>query len=86
MRSIGPRGSGRLSAMGEAGRARVKKYFSFNAFASHLHDYVTIATAATTPYAPFSLGKLLGRLALAFHFGMAMILLFWMVFYTPLPY
>ena len=46
----------------------------------------TIATAATTPYAPFSLGKLLGRLALAFHFGMAMILLFWMVFYTPLPY
>jgi len=86
MRSIGPRGSGRLSAMGEAGRARVKKYFSFNAFASHLHDYITIATSATTPYAPFSLGKLLGRLALAFHFGMAMILLFWMVFYTPLPY
>ena len=86
MRSIGPRGSGRLSAMGEAGRARVKKYFSFNAFASHLHDYITIATSTTTPYAPFSLGKLLGRLALAFHFGMAMILLFWMVFYTPLPY
>ena len=86
MRSIGTRGSGRLSAMGEAGRTRVKKYFSFNAFASHLHDYITIATSATTPYAPFSLGKLLGRLALAFHFGMAMILLFWMVFYTPLPY
>merc|ERR1712013_908937 len=39
MRSIGTRGSGRLSAMGVAGRARVKKYFSFNAFASHLHDH-----------------------------------------------
>ena len=41
---VGTRGSGRLSAMGEAGRMRVNKYFSFNAFASNLHDYVTIAT------------------------------------------
>ena len=44
MQNVGARGSGRLSAMGEAGRMRVNKYFSFNAFASHLHDYVTIAT------------------------------------------
>ena len=44
MKTVGARGSGRLSAMGEAGRMRVNKYFSFNAFASHLHDYVTIET------------------------------------------
>jgi len=75
----------RLAAMGEAGRARVEQYFSFPAFAQHLEDYVTISVAGRPPPTPFSFGKLLGRLALAFHFGMAIMLLFWMVFWTPLP-
>lgn len=78
-------GADRLAAMGEAGRARVAKYFSFPAFAQHLEDYVTISVAGRPPPTPFSFGKLLGRLALAFHFSMAIILLFWMVFWTPLP-
>jgi len=83
---VGTRGSGVLGAMGMRGHARVQQYFSFSAFSQHLADYVMIATSAVPdPPKPYTLGRLLGKLALAFHFGMAMVLLFWMVFYTPLP-
>lgn len=85
MSQVGSRGSGPLSSMGSRGVARVQEYFSFNAFTQHLVDYVLIATSSSSPRTPFSLGQVLSRLALAFHFGLAMMLLFWMVFYTPLP-
>lgn len=84
MQTVGSRGSGALLEMGVRGRDRVEEYFSFPAFTQHLVDYVLIATSSSSSI-PVSIGQLFSRLALAFHFGLAVMLLFWMVFYTPLP-
>jgi len=87
MSQVDSRNSATLAAMGKRGKERVNEYFSFSAFTQHLEDYVMIATttSSSSPRTPFTLGQILSRLALAFHFGLAMMLLFWMVFYTPLP-
>ena len=87
MALVGARGQGGLQQMGARGRDRVQEYFSFQAFSQHLTDYVLIATASSDgqPPTPFSMGKLLTKVALSFHFCLAIGLLFWMVFWTPLP-
>lgn len=85
MEKVQTRGSWCLGDMGEKGRQRVREHFSFAAFSQHLADYVLIATSSSSQSTPFSLGQILSRLALGFHFCLAMMLLFWMVFYTPLP-
>ena len=75
-----------LEAMGRAGKERVISKFSFHAFTQSLHDYV-VDTAALNLSEPREEGgtTLFTKFALAFHFCLAMMVLFWMVFYTPLP-
>ena len=76
-----------LKQMGVDGHDRVFSKFSFEAFSLSLHD-VVVDTAAINVT---ELGReeggttLFTKFALAFHFCLAMMVLFWMVFYTPLP-
>jgi len=77
-----------LKFIGMNGRKRVEQKFSFIAFTDSLDEFVldcaalnltegsTVAEGGTTLFTKF---------ALAFHFSLAMMVLFWMVFYTPLP-
>ena len=76
-----------LKVMGEAGHERVVQKFSFTSFAENLHDYVVDTAAMNISEEEKEKGgtTLFTKFALAFHFCLAMMVLFWMVFYTPLP-
>lgn len=78
-----------LVAMGRAGTARVRQHFSFEAFATNLDEIVCKHAASpageTGTEAEAGRTTLFTQFALAFHFSLAMLVLFWMVFYTPLP-
>jgi len=78
-----------LDKMGEAGHERVMENFSFAAFTDSLHDVVvdTAALSLADDRRDTARGgtTLFTKFALAFHFGLAMMVLYWMVFYTPLP-
>jgi len=78
-----------LQKMGEAGQDRVLQNFSFAAFTDSLHDLVVDTAALTLEEERRETGRggttLFTKFALAFHFSLAMMVLFWMVFYTPLP-
>jgi len=81
------RGEIDLKVMGEAGHERVVQKFSFSSFAENLHDYVVDTAAMNISEEEKEKGgtTLFTKFALAFHFCLAMMVLFWMVFYTPLP-
>merc|ERR1719312_2236968 len=81
------RGDVDLKIMGEAGHDRVVQKFSFTAFTDNLHDYVVDTAAINISEEEREKGgtTLFTKFALAFHFCLAMMVLFWMVFYTPLP-
>jgi len=76
-----------LEQMGLAGRKRVKEHFSFEAFTERLDEYVVDAAIRATEDMDRDEGgtTVFTKFALAFHFSLAMLVLFWMVFYTPLP-
>ena len=78
-----------LERMGEAGQERVLEKFSFAAFTDSLHDVVVDTAALSLMDERRESGRggttLFTKFALAFHFSLAMMVLFWMVFYTPLP-
>lgn len=69
-----------LPQVGEAGRARVLKHFSFAAFGEKLERAVIDLLTKRRPGRSF-----LARLALAFHFGLALCVLYWMTFGVPVP-
>jgi len=76
-----------LEKMGVAGRDRVKEHFSFQAFTERLDEYVVDAAVRASEEMDRDEGgtTIFTKFALAFHFSLAMLVLFWMVFYTPLP-
>ena len=76
-----------LTSLGRAGRQRVLDKFSFHAFTQSLHEFVLDAAALNIIDENREEGgtTLFTKFALAFHFCLAMMVLFWMVFYTPLP-
>ena len=81
-------GEADLKGMGAAGRERVEQKFSFSAFTESLHEAVLDTAARTLRDAETGAEggtTLFTKFALAFHFSLAMMVLFWMVFYTPLP-
>lgn len=67
-----------LPEMGRHGRSRVNKMFSFHAFASNLEK--SILNLMKRPRRSF-----LTRLAVAFHFVLAVSILLWMAFGVPVP-
>lgn len=74
---------GQLGLVGDAGRQRVEDHFSFSAFASNLDAaLVEVVRAKDAQQKGFSW---LTGLAVAFHFSLAMCVLFYMTFGTPLP-
>ena len=74
-----------LEKMGEAGHDRVLDNFSFAAFTDSLHDVVVDTAALSLREETVQAGTtLFTKFALAFHFGLAMMVLYWMVF-TQLP-
>ena len=75
-----------LDKMGEAGHDRVLDNFSFAAFTDSLHDVVVDTAALNLREEPSQEGgtTLFTKFALAFHLGLAMMELYWMVF-TQLP-
>ena len=75
-----------LQQMGEAGHDRVLDNFSFAAFTDSLHDVVVDTAALSIREETSQEGgtTLFTKFALAFHFGLAMMVLYWMVF-TQLP-
>ena len=77
-----------LKFIGMNGRKRVEQKFSFTAFTDSLDELVLDCAALDlTEAGPRDEGgtTLFTKFALAFHFSLAMMVLFWMVFYTPLP-
>ena len=78
-----------LQKMGEAGHERVMENFSFAAFTDSLHDVVVDTAALSLSEERRETGRggttLFTKFALFFHFGLASMVLYWMVFYTPLP-
>ena len=76
-----------LKFMGMNGRKRVEKRFSFTAFTDSLNEFVLDTAALSLTELGREQGgtTLFTKFALAFHFCLAMMVLFWMVFYTPLP-
>ena len=81
-------GEADLKGMGAAGRERVEQKFSFSAFTESLHEAVLDTAARTLRDSEAGAEggtTLFTKFALAFHFSLAMMVLFWMVFYTPLP-
>ena len=76
-----------LKMMGQAGHDRVVNKFSFEAFTNSLHE-VALDTAALNIFEENREEggtTLFTKFALAFHFSLAMMVLYWMVFATPLP-
>lgn len=75
-----------LKFIGMTGRKRVEQKFSFTAFTDSLDELVLECAARNLTEAREEGGTtLFTKFALAFHFSLAMMVLFWMVFYTPLP-
>jgi len=75
-----------IMKMGAAGKDRVKQHFSFGAFMDRLDEYVMDAVVLDSEELSQEGGTtIFTKFALAFHFSLAMLVLFWMVFYTPLP-
>jgi alpha-1,3/alpha-1,6-mannosyltransferase len=80
-------GEKELEKMGVAGKERVEDHFSFEAFTERLDEYVVDAAVRASEDMDGDEGgtTIFTKFALAFHFSLAMLVLFWMVFYTPLP-
>ena len=76
-----------MEKMGTAGKERVEEHFSFEAFTEKLDEYVVDAAIRASEALDGDEGgtTIFTKFALAFHFSLAMLVLFWMVFYTPLP-
>ena len=73
-----------LGLVGDAGRRRVEEHFSFGAFASNLDRALVDVVRARHEGQGKGFSWLTG-LAVAFHFSLAMCVLFYMTFGTPLP-
>lgn len=69
-----------LPQVGAAGRGRVEKHFSFAAFGEKLESAVIDLVSGRRQGQSF-----LTRLALAFHFGLALSVLYWMTFGVSFP-
>jgi len=75
-----------LVKMGESGFKRVSELFSFPAFSEKLDECILEAALKQNEEISREGGTtIFTKFALAFHFSLAMLVLFWMVFYTPLP-
>jgi len=73
-----------LLEMGEAGRKRVEQVFSYEAFCTSLENHVTETFVTSSALADGGSMSLATKFALVFHFGLAMVVLYWMIF-QPLP-
>lgn len=69
-----------LPDVGRAGRARVEQHFSFKAFGDRLEGAVIDLLTNRREGRSF-----LGRLAVAFHFALALVVLYWMSFGVEVP-
>jgi len=69
-----------LPDVGRAGRARVEKHFSFHAFGQRLESAVIDLLSRPRQGRSF-----LARLAVAFHFALALTVLYWMSFGVSVP-
>jgi len=72
-----------LQQMGAQGRARVERLFSSQAFTDSLELQV-LKTIEEKDHKKGRTANIAANLALAFHFGLAMAVLYWMIF-QPLP-
>ena len=73
-----------LPELGRRGRQRVQQNFSFDAFADKL-DGCTVEVYKKSVRRRAVGGGLLSRVAVAFHFALALGMLYWMTFGVTLP-